>query len=99
VYALERIANDSPRDRTTITYVLGAFVRERSKVMRDRQQEPQEDVKAGLRVLGRLLPMSDVDLDLRGADLRNADLSAFPKGRLLLEGANLQDAKRPPWEL
>jgi hypothetical protein len=32
VYALERIGNDSDKDRTTIIYVLGAFIRERSKV-------------------------------------------------------------------
>jgi hypothetical protein len=95
VYALERIANDSTKDRTTIIYVLGAFVRERSKTMRDLQDDPPEDVKAGLRVLGRLLPMTDAKLDLRGADLRNADLSALPKEQLLLEGANLKDAKVP----
>ena len=31
VYALERIGNDSPKDRTTIIYVLGTFIRERSR--------------------------------------------------------------------
>lgn len=93
VYALERIGKDSSRDRTTIIYVLGAFIRERSKVMRDRQDDPPEDVKAALRVAGRLLAMSDdVSLDLRDADLRNADLSRLPKNRTLLDGAKLEDA-------
>lgn len=32
VYALERIGHDSVKDRTTIIYVLGAFIRERSRV-------------------------------------------------------------------
>ena len=31
VYALERIGHDSAKDRTTIIYVLGAFIRERSR--------------------------------------------------------------------
>lgn len=96
VYALERIGNDSPKDRTTIIYVLGAFIRERSKAMRERQDDPSEDVKAGLRAAARLLGRSDAILDLRDADLRHADLSALPGKRVLLEGANLEGAKLPP---
>jgi hypothetical protein len=95
VYALERIGKDSPQDRTTIIYVLGSFIRERSKVMRDRQDDPAEDVKAGLRVVGRLLAMSDVNVDLRDADLRNTDLSRLPKNRTLLDGAKLEGATPP----
>ena len=97
VYALERIGNDSDRDRTTIIYVLGAFVRERSKLPRERQDDPPEDVKAALRVLGRLLPKSDpeVKLGLRDADLRNTDLSDIPKDRVKLDGAKLEGAKPP----
>ena len=92
VYALERIGNDSAKDRTTIIYVLGAFIRERSKVMWEWQDDPPEDVMAGLRVVGRLLPMSDARLNLRDADLRNTDLSDLPKGQVMLEGANLEGA-------
>jgi hypothetical protein len=95
IYALERIGNDSPKDRVTIIYVLGAFIRERSRATRVRPDEPPEDIKAGLRVLSRLVPMSDVKLDLRGAYLRDADLSGFSNEQLLLEGANLIDAKGP----
>jgi hypothetical protein len=84
------IGNDSAKDRTTIIYVLGA-----SKVMRERQDDPPEDVMAGLRVAGRLLSMSDARLNLRGADLRNTDLSDLPKGQVMLEGANLEGAKLP----
>ncbi|MFI7642293.1 hypothetical protein [Nonomuraea sp. NPDC049400] len=95
VYALERIGNDSARDRSTIIYVLGAFIRERSTAIRQRQDDPPEGVKAALRTVGRLLEISDASLDLRGADLRNADLSGLPKNRLMLEGAVLDEAQLP----
>jgi hypothetical protein len=95
VYALERIGNDSPKDRITIIYVLGAFIRERSKEIRPRPDEPQEDVKAGLRVVGRLLATSDAVLDLRDADLQNSDLSQLPADRVLLDGAKLNGAAMP----
>jgi hypothetical protein len=91
---LERIGYDSAKDRTTIIYVLGAFVRERSR-RRDGEKDPPEDVNAGIRVAGRLLPLSEVQLNLRQADLRNTDLSHLPEGQVLLEGANLEGAKLP----
>jgi hypothetical protein len=95
VYALERIGNDSPKDRVTIIYVLGAFIRERSKEIRARPDDPPEDVKAGLRAAGRLLPISDAILDLRDADLQNSDLSQLPADRVLLSGAKLNGAAHP----
>jgi hypothetical protein len=95
VYALERIGNDSPKDRTTIIYVLGAFIREQSRKLRARPDDPQEDVKAGLRVVGRLLATSDAVLDLRDADLQNSDLSLLPADRVLLDGAKLDGANLP----
>jgi hypothetical protein len=95
VYALERIGTDSPKDRSTIVYVLGAFIRERSKELRERQDEPPEDVKAALRVVGRLLAGSDADLDLRDADLRHARLGGLPADRVLLDGARLEGAELP----
>jgi hypothetical protein len=97
IYALERIANDSDKDRTTIIYVLGAFIRECSKEPRKRQDDPQEEVKAALRVATRLLRMSDprFQLDLRDAYLRNADLSGLRTSQVLLDGASLEDARLP----
>jgi hypothetical protein len=94
VYALERIGYDSSRDRTTIIFVLGAFIRERSRVP-TRDEQPPEDVMAGIRVAGRLLPRSEVRLNLRGADLRNTDLSGLSEDQVLLDGANLEGVKRP----
>jgi hypothetical protein len=95
IYALERIANDSARDRATIVYLLGAFIRERSKVTPERQNEPSEDVKTGLRVASRLLRMSDVTLDLRDADLRYSDLSGIPYDQVMLDGAKTEGATPP----
>jgi hypothetical protein len=94
VYALERIGHDSAKDRTTIIYVLGAFIREQSRSP-DRDRQPPEDVMAGIRVVGRLLPLAQVQLDLRGADLRNTDLSNLLEDQVLHEGANLEGAKLP----
>lgn len=94
VYALERIGHDSAKDRTTIIYVLGAFIRERSRVP-ERKERPPEDLIAGIRVAGRLLQRSKVQLDLREADLRNTDLSRLLKEQVNLEGAKLEGAKLP----
>ena len=97
IYALERIGNDSVKDRRTIIYVLGAFVRDQSKKGRSGPNEPvAEDVLAALRVASRLTCMSDVVLDLRGADLRHADLSYLPRGRVLLAEADTRGATGLP---
>ena len=96
IYALERIGYDSPRDKTTIIYVLGAFIRDRSRTHPPHPQNmPEEDVLAALRVATRLVARSDVVLDLRGADLRNCDLTGLPMSQILLEGADLRDAQLP----
>jgi hypothetical protein len=100
IYALERIGNESPKDRRTIIYVLGAFVRGQSR--KDRSgpnQPPEEDVIAALRVASRLTANSDAVLDLRGADLRHADLSSLsfvPEERVLLAGADTRGATGLP---
>lgn len=97
IYALERIGNDSAKDRRTIIYVLGAFVRDQSKKGRSGPNEPPgEDVLAALRVASRLASMSDVLLDLRRADLRHADLSYLPRGRVLLADADTRGATGLP---
>jgi uncharacterized protein YjbI with pentapeptide repeats len=64
--------------------------------MRERQDVAPEDVRAALRVAGRLLARSTVKLDLRDADLRDTDLSKFPTARVMLDGADLTDATLPP---
>jgi hypothetical protein len=94
IYALERISHDSPKDRTTIIYVLGAFIRERSRVP-EREERPPEDLLAGIRVAGRLLQRSDVQLDLTETNLRNTDLSHLPSQQVILQGAVLEGAQLP----
>jgi hypothetical protein len=96
LYALERIGHDSTKDRTTIIYVLGVFIREHSKAPpRGDDDELPEDVYAAIRIAGRLLRRSDAALNLRGADLHGADLSFLPADRIRLDAANLAGAQLP----
>ncbi|GAA2639684.1 pentapeptide repeat-containing protein [Actinomadura fulvescens] len=58
IYALERLARDSGRDRGTISDVLAAFVREHDPALAipdtKLPREPDTDVSAALTVIGRL---------------------------------------------
>jgi hypothetical protein len=99
IYALERIARDSPPDRRTIGEVLCAFVRSHvpwppslagqyvATAPIDQMPDLQvraPDVQASLTVLGR----GGFDsIDLRGADLRRADLLGAH-----MQGAEFDDA-------
>ncbi len=73
LYALERIAVDSPVDHRTVVAVLSAFVREHTISGRPRRPRRR---RAALTVLGRL-PARDGVLraDITGADLGGADLT------------------------
>jgi hypothetical protein len=99
IYALERIANDSPNDRTTIAEVLTAFVRGHApwpsrlpgqyRADAPIEQVPElparaPDVQAALTVLARRQPLPK----LRG----RLDLEASDLRKARLEDANLQDA-------
>jgi uncharacterized protein YjbI with pentapeptide repeats len=98
IYALERIALDSVRDRGVISEVLSAFIREHSVRAPSSTAGPNEQhthevapskglataVQAALRVLGRR-PRNDSTYP--GADLTGADLSGA-----ILAGLNLADA-------
>ena len=95
IYALERIGNDSARDRDTIIWVLGAFIREQSRKTREHPDVEPEDIRAALRVAGRLLAQSAAVLDLRDAYLRNTDLSKMSADRVILDGADLTGATPP----
>jgi uncharacterized protein YjbI with pentapeptide repeats len=107
IYALERIARDSPRDQPAVIEVLSAYIREqsreewlvpRSEVDPTLQRATRPDVQAALTVIGRRDATNDryrVDLqkaELYGADLRDAYLAeAFLFGAKL-EQASLNDA-------
>lgn len=100
IYALERLAKDSPKDRSSILEVMCAFVRHSSweSVVRyenARRQEEAPDrprvtieVEATVQVLGRLNRLGHAGLlNLSGAQLREARLSATD-----LSYANLTEA-------
>ena len=79
IYALERIARDSPPDRDTIVDVLATFVREhtRSGHRTPSTEKVGADVQAALSVLGRRPSVGDEakTLDLYHSGLNDADLS------------------------
>jgi hypothetical protein len=106
IYALERIARDSPRDHPTIMEVLGAFIRGHSHerwplVEPDGEPPPRStrpDVQAAATVIGRRIvqydsqPVNLIGADLRGAHLTDADLSRAHLSSAILIGADLRGA-------
>ncbi len=107
IYALERVARDSPRDHPTVMEVLAAFTREHS-----REQTPlpesddapapegttQPDVQAALTVIGRRdaahdrQPIDLADTHLARANLTDADLTDADLTGAILTGAILIQA-------
>ncbi|MGN9788669.1 pentapeptide repeat-containing protein [Nonomuraea sp. ZG12] len=107
IYALERLAKDSPRDHQTVYDVLAAFVREHdskpSILITDLPEIPATDVHAAMTVIGRRDATQDVrkpDLflirmpgtDLRGAKLSGANLYGAELFESNLSGADLSGA-------
>jgi hypothetical protein len=96
IYALERIARDSPTDHWPIMEVLTAYVREHAPWKDTPQSEPKPaaDIQAILTVLGRRRYGQDEKqrLDLQDTDLRNVNLlGAHLEGAILMR-AHLEDA-------
>lgn len=98
VYALERIARDSERDRQTILDVLAAYLRHNSP-HREAALDLTVDSAAVALVLGRITrlsrPTSPVDLsgaNLFGAELSRANLWGANLAGASLSGANLAGA-------
>jgi hypothetical protein len=108
IYALERIAKDSPdEDRPTVAEVLSAFVvRATTSDTSQAASEPPDhdrgatsspvrrpDIRAALTVLARLYQREEeTGVDLRGADLRRAELARAQFRRAILTGADLRGA-------
>ncbi|MFI6513590.1 pentapeptide repeat-containing protein [Streptosporangium sp. NPDC050855] len=100
IYALERLANDSPRDKQTIYDVLTAFVRQHDPKPTARlPKEPATDVQAALTVFGRRKIVNHPDLyvavvrfDLREVRIKGANLRRASLIRTDLRKANLRDA-------
>ncbi|MBD1841559.1 pentapeptide repeat-containing protein [Coleofasciculus sp. FACHB-501] len=98
IYALERIAEDSPRDHWRIMEILTAFVRVNAPRKEGEQEKrsrsiPDEDIQKALTVIGQRdskkePPNQTLNLsktDIRGANLNGANLQGAN-----LDGANLQ---------
>jgi uncharacterized protein YjbI with pentapeptide repeats len=97
IYALQRIAEDSPRDRPTIVDVLCAFVRDNVRTPTNDGAEvmeahpPPSDVQAALTVIGHLNQPADREADgeLYGIDLSDVHLEHANLVHANLEHANL----------
>lgn len=100
IYALERIARDSPRDYWTIMEVLTAYVRENAPRKEGQGQlqpaHPAADIHAILTVLGRrALRYGEGEenrLDLQKTDLRGANLVGAQLEGVIFKDAQLQEA-------
>jgi hypothetical protein len=98
IYALERIARDSPRDHEVVIEVLTAYVRSRApwpprSEKRARATSPENDVQAVIAVIGRRRSRYDLhDVDLKSTDLRGALFGEANLKRVNLENANLERA-------
>jgi uncharacterized protein YjbI with pentapeptide repeats len=98
IYALDRIANDSPRDASTIATLLATFVRTHAPRTPGRTcpAAPAIDIQASLTVLRDLSIQTELGIgsriDLRATCLAGADLrsASFPQANLT--GADLTDA-------
>lgn len=104
IYALERLAHDSPPDHPTIVEVLTAFIRTTTPqpapattAAKDNTCNEQTtigaDIQAALTVLGRRNANYDQnDMNLRNACLRHAELPGANFSDADLLGANFSDA-------
>ena len=107
IYALERIAKDSPGDQATIAEILTAYVRGHAfwPPQSPRQlpegtllnqlpylEERCSDVQAAMTVLGRMPPGVRGRLDLQRTDLRKAHLIGAHLELAALFGAHLEGA-------
>jgi uncharacterized protein YjbI with pentapeptide repeats len=97
IYALERLAQDSPRDHQTIYDVMAAFIREHDpKPKAATPAKPATDIQAALTVIGRRnagLDRRQPGLDLSNIRLRGADLNDANLNNTYMIGAYLNGAE------
>ena len=115
IYALERIAKNSPNDRTTIQFQLGAFVRNHARwpdtedgqhpaatvdVHLPLMQVRAPDIWAAMAVLSRRLPIKDEQpLYLSRVDLRGFRLDDARLPGVQMRHTNLACARLPEAQL
>ncbi|MGP3960800.1 pentapeptide repeat-containing protein [Nonomuraea sp. 3N208] len=95
IYALERLAQDSPRDHQTIYDVLAAFVREhdhkgkRGVNLKELPPALATDIQAASTVIGR----RNVTLDTRAPNLVQSRIARADLRKLNLAGGDLYDTE------
>ncbi|MEM9927367.1 MAG: pentapeptide repeat-containing protein [Cyanobacteria bacterium P01_D01_bin.50] len=98
IYALERVAEESPQEYWTIMEILTAFVREngvntgQNKASTVTEHKIPTDIQAALTVIGRRnasLDRENQKLDLRNAQIRGVDLSNANLQRVDLRNSDL----------
>jgi Pentapeptide repeats (8 copies) len=90
IYALGRIAADSPKDYRSVMQVLCAFVRNRASLTASPPERLSTDVQAALTVIGERVVSGECDgqmLDLAKINIKGADLRT-----LSLDHAHLEDS-------
>ncbi len=99
IYALERIAQDSPRDHWSIMEVLAAFVRDHRSLAADKipkiNQPSHNDIQSAITVLGRRNTRRDPDrifLYLSDSDLRGLSFSTGDYRTIRFIGSDLRKA-------
>lgn len=100
IYALERLAQDSPRDHQTIYDVLAAFVREHDPApsVNKLPEKPATDIQAALSVIARRTHSRDTgninlaEVRVPGAALPQARLANATMYNAELTNANLAEA-------
>lgn len=101
IYALERIAAVSERDYGPIMHILATYVRERALIkkgqaLKDPPQRLAPDIQAALDVIGRRRHSYQEGerqrLDLRGTDLRRANLAGAKFAGAILSEVHLEEA-------
>jgi uncharacterized protein YjbI with pentapeptide repeats len=95
LYALQRIAEDSPRDAGTVVEVVSAYVRSHAPLPKKGTRgpdHPTNDVAAALSILARPLTDGFVPVDLTSTDLIGAKLTGAKLTFADLTGANLSGA-------
>jgi uncharacterized protein YjbI with pentapeptide repeats len=100
IYALEKVAKDSPEDHWTIMEIFAAFIRENASMILEEEEDFLEhfsklstDIQAALTVIGRRNFRQDPEnekLDLRDINISGADLTGANFSGVDLTSANLQ---------
>lgn len=105
IYALERVARDSPQDHAAVFQVLTAYLRRHGRWLKDAESgDPDADIQGAAKVVGRRqakhdrgdrFNLAEVNfelVDLIEANLRNVNLAGSNLRGAFLDGSDLRGA-------